>query len=440
MVATATVDFDVTALSDADLGLRLGQTFTAARGSAERMRAEPAKRGEHREAFDRAFAAFKVLRDEQQGRAALAEFRKSEEELAKPRGPRLVTRGSAGFAHRSRLTLDPEQQALHREAFVSYLRGERRKVEEAAEKLGSLGGKEKFALLEADETKGGFLIPDDLKAEVMKDLAVQAAFRIAGARVVSTSRQQIVWPSVKSNAADDRYSSNVAGSWRREGEVGTSGGAPPTQDQPTFGQERIPILIWQPDVIVVTQEFLEDDAIGVEAIIADLLAEVRALDEDSAFTDGDGVIKPLGLLRDPDISTVNSGVAGKLSYPGILKTWAALRAPYRQAAKWMMNSKTYAETLMLESSGGFPLFPPNSLPGTLLNKDVVFNEFMPDVAAGATPVVFGAFQNYVIAERVDFRLARLTERFWPNVALGATARVGGKTVRPRAFKKLKIAA
>jgi HK97 family phage major capsid protein len=446
-------------LNDQELDEQLTKSWKAAQGFADQMKREPGKKGEVLESFNKSYEEFKASKREKQAREALVQFEREAEELRRPVDPGIQLKGgletedqdrvvSHARFNRSqrirRLNLTPAQREAHREAFGAYMRGEMDLVRKHTEGLGEItAGKgrrtEKFALIEADESKGGILVPDDFRAELVGDLAIQATFRQAGVRVVSTTRQQVVWPLVKS-PADDRYSSTVGGNWRREGEIGTTGGAPPTQDNPVFGGERIPIHIWMPDAIVISPEFFEDSALPVDSVLAELLAEVRALDEDSAFTMGDGIVKPLGILNDSDIAAINSGAANALKYGGILNLWAALRSPYRQTARWMMNSNSYAEILKLESTGGFPLFPPNSLPGTLLMKEVVFNEFMPDVAANATPIIFGAFQYYVIAERLDFRIARLTERYYPNVGIIAMSRVGGKAVRPRAFKKQRVAA
>jgi len=99
-----------------------------------------------------------------------------------------------------------------------------------------------------------------------------------------------------------------------------------------------------------------------------------------------------------------------------------------------MNSSTYGDILQLESSGGFSLFPPNSLPGTLFNRPISFSEFMPDVGAGTVPIVFGDFSYYWVADRHQLRVQRLAERFAPNVGLLATARYGGQPVRSNAFR------
>lgn len=404
----------------------------AAQEFAAQMKAEPEKASEINEKFEKAFADFKVAQMEAQRLESIATV---EEEYKRTFQP-------AADATLRRMGIDAgseEFQKVHRKAFEAYMKGGEAAATNVLMKSGAPA--ETYALLGTQDDLGGFLVPEDFRTEVIKDMAGAAVVRAAGARVVPTSRSQLVFPSIKRNTGtyDDQYSSNVAGSWRVEGAQGTDGSAPARQNQPTFGQERIPVHIWQPDAIVLTPEFLQDSAVPVESIIAELLGEVRALDEDSAFILGDGVVKPQGLLE-AGISTVNSGAASNVTFGGIVDTFTNLPAQYRQGAAWLMCSATYGEILKLNTgTGGTYIIPPNSLPGTLMGKPVFFSEFMPVCTTGANkPIVFGNFRYYVIAERTDFRLQRLVERFAPNVGIMATARVGGQVVRKNAFRVMVV--
>src|SRR5262249_29320292 len=96
------------------------------------------------------------------------------------------------------------------------------------------------------------------------------------------------------------YSSGLSGNWKAEGYV-VGGTAPPTQDQPTFGLERVPTHIWSPDVIEITIDLLEDAAIDLDAEVRGLLAEVKGLDEDWAFLKGPGGGLPQGIMTVPGV-------------------------------------------------------------------------------------------------------------------------------------------
>lgn len=399
---------------------------------AKELAVKAAQDSTQEEAFQKAFGEFKAAKQEADSLASKREAVEEYERATKP----------AAENQLRRLGLDPKSEGtkeLHRETFARYMKGGLSAASEYLHKVEA--PREAFALLGTQDDLGGFLVPEDFRTEIVKDMAGYAVVRSAGARVVPTSKSQLVFPSIKRSTGSypNVYSSNVAGNWRTEGAQGTDGSAPGRQNQPTFGQERIPVHIWQPDAIVLTEEFLEDAAVPVEAILAELIAEVKALDEDSAFLNGDGVVKPLG-IQNAGITTVNSGNASALTYGGLVDLYSALPQQYRGGACFVMSSSTYGELLKLNTgTGGVYVFPPNSLPGTLMGKQVYFSEFMPAVSASAEPIIFGDFKHFVIAERTDMRLKRLVERFAPNVGILATARVGGQVVRTNAFRIQTVA-
>lgn len=284
---------------------------------------------------------------------------------------------------------------------------------------------EEHALLGTVDNLGGFAVTDDFMDGIIRDTAGFSVMR-AQARVKSTKSSAASFLTIASGT--DPYPSGVSGSWRSEGWV-SGGTAPATQNQPTFGRERIPVHIWTPDVIELTQELLEDSQEDLEAEIRNILAETKALDEDSGFINGSGVGQPEGILN-AGLTTVTSGAAGAQTYGGLVNLYVAVPAQYRQSGKWIMNSLTYGLLLVLEDTEGHNLFPVNQDLPKLFGKDILFSEFMPDGdTATNNAIVFGDLRNYGIADRKDLRIIRLVERYAPNVGIMAIARTGGQVLR-----------
>lgn len=386
------------------------------------------------EAFTRAHSEFTALMLDVQRFERLEDVERQHKDFSAPADPSFVHRapdpGSPGAGPAEAL------KRIHREAFDRFLRhGERAAVEVMA--AGGIGPKEQHALLGTQADLGGFLVPEDFQAEVIRDLAGFAVIRPV-ARVMPTSRSTLVFPAVA--AGTDPYPSGFAGSWKPEGYV-TGGTAPTVQNKPTFGQERIPVHSWQPDAIEITTELIEDSAAPLDSILAEIIAETKALDEDTAFIKGNGVGRPLGLVdAGAGITTVVSGDANLLKYNGLVDLFTGLPAQYRQNGKFLMNSATYGKVLQLADTNNLPLFPPGMQVGTLWGKAILFSEFVASVAANALAIVFGDFRYYGIAERRELRIQRLTERFAPNIGLLPTARLGGQPLRKAAFRIQKISA
>ena len=302
---------------------------------------------------------------------------------------------------------------------------------------------EAFALVTTTGELGGFLVEEQRQTEILRDLPGQATMR-GICRVLTTAAPALVFPTIQSASSQANiYANGYTGSWKAEGYV-TGGGDLTTQDAPKFGTHRIVVFAWAPNAVEVTNELISDAGADVEGIIGEAINEVRSLDEDSAFLNGNGVTQPKGLQAaagDVDaITSVNSGSAAAITYNGLVDVWAALPSQYRAGARWMLNSTSYGAILKLVDSQGMPLFGVNTGFEQLWGKPITVNEFMPDPAASAFPVIFGDFRYYGIADRQELRVQRLVEKFAPNIGLLPSARVGGRVLRTAAFRRLKCSA
>jgi len=331
---------------------------------------------------------------------------------------------------------------LNRQEMSAYLSGPQELLgANPQEALASMLPHEQHALVGNVDSLGGFLVPDEFMAELVKELAGFTVVRPL-ARVRRTSRSSGTFLTVQ-GSGNTQYSSGVTGSFRSEGWV-VGGAAPPTQDQPRFGRERVPVHIWAPDIIELTMELLDDSSVDLDVEIRTLLAETRASDEDSAFLNGTGVGMPLGLLQEVslgNISVINSGAAGAQSYAGLVNLFTALPAQYRGRADWVMNSVTLGLIMAVEDTGNTLIFPVNQVPTQLFGRPLHVSEFLPDGDTdGNDAILFGDFSFYGIVDRADMRIIRLVERFAPNIGILAVARVGGQTLKTAAFRAQNVGA
>ena len=83
------------------------------------------------------------------------------------------------------------------------------------------------------------------------------------------------------------------------------------------------------------------------------------------------------------------------------------------------------------------------VPNTILGYPYVEATDMPDVAAGAKPILFGDFNRaYMIVDRVNLSVSRdpFTQATSGNVRYVARRRVGGQVVQAEAIVKQNISA
>ncbi|WP_262694473.1 phage major capsid protein [Kordiimonas aquimaris] len=197
-----------------------------------------------------------------------------------------------------------------------------------------------------------------------------------------------------------------------------------------------------------TQRALDDMQFDAEAWLTEEVAEAFAAKEGDAFINGDGVNKPTGFLHTSvvgSIGKVTTTASGAFDGPdNLVDLVHALKARYRQGAKFVMNSATLAEVRKMKDGDGNFIWRPGLIEGQadmLLGYPVVEAEDMPDVATGAFAVAFGNFERgYTIVERTGTRVLRDPYSDKPNVLFYATKRVGGAVVNAEAIKLLEFAA
>ena len=87
-----------------------------------------------------------------------------------------------------------------------------------------------------------------------------------------------------------------------------------------------------------------------------------------------------------------------------------LRRGYRQNARWLMNDLTTAKVRKFKDGQGNYLWQPSSQmgePAMFMGYGHEADDWMPDVAANATPVAFGDFmRGYLIIDRIGIRVLR----------------------------------
>ncbi|MBW7056970.1 phage major capsid protein [Paracoccus bogoriensis] len=220
--------------------------------------------------------------------------------------------------------------------------------------------------------------------------------------------------------------------------------APRTASEPTFDQMEIAVKELATHVDI-SLRMLEDSA-NVEAEVRLALAEDFGQKEALAFVNGSTALEPTGFMTAPGIAETNNGHAANLSADALIALLYQMPATYRNRGTWVMNGTTLAAVRRLKDGHGNYLWQPSyqaGQPETILGRPVVEALDMPNIASGATPIIFGDFRaGYRIYDRValDVLPDLLTQRTSGLARFHARRRVGAGVVRPDVFRKLKMAA
>ena len=341
-------------------------------------------------------------------------------------------------------TMRAAVQPTYRRAYEKLLRNAVKYRTEAVAMM-QLSGEEQRALAEGNDNTGGYVVPPDTQAEMLQRLAQVSVMRRI-ARIITTSRDHVEFPAVAPNATSGSiYSSGFVGTWAVETPAFTD-------TDPSFQKFNVAIKKARA-ATRLSNDFIDDAVINILGWLAQNGAENLALVEDNGFISGDGTgSAPIGILAsgastvDVEGTTANtiSNTAADLGSATKLITLAhTVPAQYAEGASWIMRRATEGKVRALTSGNlGYAVTPvtQNQL-GTwersLLGAPVYNSDFMEaDGTDARKVVVYGNFQNYIIAQRAQISSTILRERFADTDQTGIiiSERVGGGTWNTDAFR------
>ena len=190
-------------------------------------------------------------------------------------------------------------------------------------------------------------------------------------------------------------------------------------------------------VIRMDEDFVFTPGYNLEKHMTAHMTKAFSRAEEKAFITGNGITEPVGILADKGGAEVGA-TASALTYDDVVALYFSVKPEYRKNGKWLMNDETaFALRRIKDNNGNYICNHSND---TILGKEVLISEFMPNADAGALPVAFGDFSYYTIVDRDHTSVKALREKFAINSQIGylGIEFLDGKLVRPEAIKVLKI--
>ena len=279
------------------------------------------------------------------------------------------------------------------------------------------------ALKEGSDGSGGYLVPDTYDERLVQALTKKNILRQIATTIPTTQKLTVPISLGGENAT-----------WMPENEAYTFSEA-------EFGEVVIDAHKLGTSILV-SDEMLEDGGVDLEKYIEDIFAERISNEEESAFINGDGNGKPLGIFHQASIGKVTDE-KGKISVDDLVDMEFSLAEPFRKNAVWVMSNDAYCRLSQLRHYRGNPIWSSGfeeEMPMTLFGYSVYICDFMDNVVPGGTPVMFGDFSYYWIGDRGKRVIKRRVERYADRgqVAFITTERVDAKLVLPEAVKLLKV--
>jgi HK97 family phage major capsid protein len=318
----------------------------------------------------------------------------------------------------------------HKKAFDTYVRkGESNGLAAIESKAMSVGSGQ----------DGGYLVPAEVEAAIGRLLSKASPMRaIADVRQVSATLYKKPF--------------NTTGA--SSGWIGEAASRPQTGSA-TLAELQFPTMELYA-MPAATQALLDDSIVNLDEWIAREVEVVFAEQETDAFLNGDGITRPKGILAYTKVAQsawtwgntgyIPTGVAGAFAATNptdkMVDLIYALKASYRQNARFMLSRATQALVRKFKDAQGNYLWQPaatadgNSM---LLNFPVVESEYMPDITTDSFSMAFGDFKRgYLIVDRVGVRILRDPYSTKPYVLFYTTKRVGGGMQDFDAIKLMKF--
>lgn len=283
------------------------------------------------------------------------------------------------------------------------------------------------------DNAGGYLVPFQLDPTVIitSDGSLNQIRQIAR-QVVATGD---VWNGVSAGQVDWSFAAEATEA---------------TDDAPTFAQPSISVHKAQ-GFVPISIEAIEDEA-NVAQEVARLLAFGRDSLEADKFITGTGSGEPFGIQAALNgVSGVNvtgTGTTGTFTVDMLYELDNLLPARYRMGASWLAHRAVYNAIRAFDTNAGANLWVQlqADAPALLIGRRAYEAEAMPSTPelATADTLIFGDFQNYVIADRIG-----MTVEFIPHL-VGANRRptgqrgwyayyrVGADSVNDAGFRMLQI--
>jgi HK97 family phage major capsid protein len=282
------------------------------------------------------------------------------------------------------------------------------------------------ALVEGTDAEGGYLVPEEFRAEVFRVLPDVAVMRNL-ARVLPMNTDTL---NLNTLAA------RPAAYWTSEYGSKTTSSA-------EFGRVTL-----QPNDLVcllpITHQLLADANINVVQFITELFAEAIALAEDKAFFTGNGTGQPRGINQET-ITTVGCGTA--LTMDHILQLIDSVPSRINKAPKAAFVGHRYVKRILRtlkdssnayiwrDSPVGMRSGQTERLPDTLYGYP-----FYEQNDVSQKELYFGDWSYYIIGDRQSLAVETTTEggEAWRrnSLEIKAVTRVDGRAVLVSAFAKI----
>jgi HK97 family phage major capsid protein len=249
-------------------------------------------------------------------------------------------------------------------------------------------------MAEADDSQGGFLVPEEFYPQLMK-AALEESPIMPRATVIPMKRSSIRIPRLVTTSRASTYFGGVVCYWTEEA-------ATKTETKPAAGQLRL-IAKKLVGMVYCSDELVEDSGVTIEAVLDTAFGAAIAFTNDEAFVNGTGVGQPLGIMNSGALISVTKKTgqtAATIVNENVTKMMARLLPESYNSSIWMVHPSTIpqlASMSVARGSGGGPTFLANA-PFTIYGRPVFISEHCQQVGT-VGDVILADWRYYAVGDR-----------------------------------------
>jgi HK97 family phage major capsid protein len=317
-------------------------------------------------------------------------------------------------------------------------------AEDQLSKKGDTAGVEKIrgfkrklanALSERIPAEGGFLVPEDLRSEILM-VALETAVVRPRARLIPMDSLRVPLPAIDDTSHASSVYGGVVGYWTEEG-------AALTTSAPSFGR----VVLEAKKLTAYTtipNELLQDSVTPLDVWFSMFFPKALAWFEDIAFigsaTTGTGAGEPQGFLNSPAAVKLNSDTTNKIDFVDVATMYSRMWPASLNSAVWLCSPDALVQLLQLAvtpvSAGTTQsVAPPGWLtqgqaidyPGggngdgvgyRLMGRPLIVSEKMPSSGSGNTTtsgaLTFVDLDYYLLGDRQSMQIASSADYLFAN--------------------------
>ncbi|MCM2292289.1 phage major capsid protein [Allorhizobium sp. BGMRC 0089] len=288
--------------------------------------------------------------------------------------------------------------------------------------------------LTATGAAGGFTVPTELEAEIIKAMKLWGPlYDEAICTMISTSKgNPMLVPTVDDT---DREADELAegGDLKEDGSGDVE-----------FGQKALNAYVYATPFIKWSFELDADSLFNMESLLGGLVGERLGRLANRKLTVGTGNEQPNGVVNAAGLG-VTTAAQTAFTWDNIIELEHSVDPAYRASPKcrYMFNDGFLLAARKLKDGNGNYLWQQGDVqkgvPASFNGRPYSINQHMDEVAAGKTIALFGDFSKYFVRRVGSPVIGVLRERFWPKVGIAGLIRFDGELGDVNAIKAMKTA-